>query len=109
MNDSTPADAGDGASVASATGALRYPRVLLKLSGEALAGDKGVGFDFDRIGSWQYSGDFDDLTTNAELLRDQFVRLGDAQVLATRITADEFFAVTIDDANGARGIRIPTD
>ena len=50
MSDSTPADAGDGASVASATGALRYPRVLLKLSGEALAGDKGVGFDFDRIG-----------------------------------------------------------
>ena len=36
--------------MASATGALRYPRVLLKLSGEALAGDKGVGFDFDRIG-----------------------------------------------------------
>ena len=32
------------------TGALRYPRVLLKLSGEALAGDKGVGFDFDRMG-----------------------------------------------------------
>ena len=30
--------------------ALRYPRVLLKLSGEALAGDRGVGFDFDRIG-----------------------------------------------------------
>lgn len=29
---------------------LRYPRVLLKLSGEALAGGKGVGFDFDRIG-----------------------------------------------------------
>jgi uridylate kinase len=29
---------------------LRYPRVLLKISGEALAGDKGVGFDFDRIG-----------------------------------------------------------
>lgn len=29
---------------------LRYPRVLLKLSGEALAGDRGVGFDFDRIG-----------------------------------------------------------
>jgi uridylate kinase len=36
--------------VAGATGSLRYPRVLLKLSGEALAGDKGVGFDFDRIG-----------------------------------------------------------
>lgn len=29
---------------------LRYGRVLLKLSGEALAGDRGVGFDFDRIG-----------------------------------------------------------
>ena len=29
---------------------LRYPRVLLKLSGEALAGGKGIGFDFDRIG-----------------------------------------------------------
>lgn len=32
------------------TTSLRYPRVLLKISGEALAGDKGVGFDFDRIG-----------------------------------------------------------
>lgn len=28
---------------------LRYPRVLLKLSGEALAGDKGFGFDFETI------------------------------------------------------------
>lgn len=28
---------------------LKYPRVLLKLSGEALAGDKGFGFDFDSI------------------------------------------------------------
>jgi uridylate kinase len=28
---------------------LLYPRVLLKLSGEALAGDKGLGFDFDTI------------------------------------------------------------
>jgi uridylate kinase len=25
---------------------IRYPRVLIKLSGEALAGDKGFGFDF---------------------------------------------------------------
>ena len=29
--------------------AVKYPRVLLKLSGEALAGDKGFGFDFDTI------------------------------------------------------------
>ena len=29
--------------------ALKYPRVLLKLSGEALAGERGFGFDFDRI------------------------------------------------------------
>lgn len=29
--------------------ALKYTRVLLKLSGEALAGDKGFGFDFDTI------------------------------------------------------------
>ncbi|HEX5829719.1 MAG TPA: UMP kinase [Gemmatimonadaceae bacterium] len=28
---------------------LAYPRVLLKLSGEALAGDKGFGFDFETI------------------------------------------------------------
>ena len=28
---------------------LRYPRVLLKLSGEALAGERGFGFDFDRL------------------------------------------------------------
>ncbi len=40
----------DGASVPSGTGALRYPRVLLKLSGEALAGPDKVGFNFDQIG-----------------------------------------------------------
>src|SRR5437870_10503539 len=28
---------------------LKYPRVLLKLSGEALAGDKGFGYDFDVV------------------------------------------------------------
>jgi uridylate kinase len=28
---------------------LHYPRVLLKLSGEALAGEKGIGFDFETI------------------------------------------------------------
>ncbi len=28
---------------------LRYQRILLKLSGEALAGEKGFGFDFDTI------------------------------------------------------------
>ncbi|GAC1479752.1 MAG: UMP kinase [Gemmatimonadaceae bacterium] len=28
---------------------LRYPRVLIKLSGEALAGEKGIGFDFETI------------------------------------------------------------
>jgi uridylate kinase len=29
---------------------LRYRRILLKLSGEALAGDKGFGFDFSIVG-----------------------------------------------------------
>jgi uridylate kinase len=29
---------------------LEYPRVLLKLSGEALAGEKGFGFDFETMG-----------------------------------------------------------
>ncbi|MCC6244457.1 MAG: UMP kinase [Gemmatimonadaceae bacterium] len=29
---------------------VKYGRVLLKLSGEALAGERGVGFDFERIG-----------------------------------------------------------
>lgn len=29
---------------------MKYRRILLKLSGEALAGERGVGFDFDRIG-----------------------------------------------------------
>jgi uridylate kinase len=32
-----------------ATTAVAYKRVLLKLSGEALAGDKGLVFDFDRV------------------------------------------------------------
>jgi uridylate kinase len=31
------------------TSSLKYPRVLIKLSGEALAGDKGFGFDFDTM------------------------------------------------------------
>lgn len=35
---------------AEADSPLRFRRVLLKISGEALAGDRGVGFDFDRIG-----------------------------------------------------------
>jgi uridylate kinase len=29
---------------------LKYPRVLLKLSGEALAGEKGIGYDFETVG-----------------------------------------------------------
>ncbi len=29
--------------------ALRYPRILLKLSGEAFAGERGFGFDLDRL------------------------------------------------------------
>ncbi|MEK6611446.1 MAG: UMP kinase [Gemmatimonadota bacterium] len=29
--------------------ALKYPRVLLKLSGESFAGDKGFGFDFETM------------------------------------------------------------
>src|SRR3569833_608178 len=28
---------------------LRYPRILLKLSGEALAGGQGFGYDFDTV------------------------------------------------------------
>ena len=33
-----------------ATQSSAYSRVLLKVSGEALAGDKGFGFDFERVG-----------------------------------------------------------
>src|SRR3982074_353293 len=36
-----------GAKSGSAKIALKYPRVLLKLSGEALAGERRSGFDFD--------------------------------------------------------------
>ena len=35
--------------MAASPAGVKYPRVLVKLSGEALAGDKGVGFDFDTI------------------------------------------------------------
>ena len=31
-------------------GDLKFRRILLKLSGEALAGERGVGFDFDTVG-----------------------------------------------------------
>lgn len=33
----------------SSSPSVAYKRVLLKISGEALAGDKGFGFDFDRV------------------------------------------------------------
>jgi uridylate kinase len=36
---------------------LKYPRVLLKLSGEALAGDKGFGFDFDTMREFARTGE----------------------------------------------------
>jgi len=35
--------------VTSPVAELQYPRVLLKISGEALAGDRGLGFDFPTI------------------------------------------------------------
>jgi uridylate kinase len=35
--------------VAPTPAGVKYPRVLVKLSGEALAGDRGVGFDFETI------------------------------------------------------------
>ena len=38
----------DSASGQRVTG-LEYPRVLLKLSGEALAGEKGFAFDFATV------------------------------------------------------------
>ena len=38
-----------GVGGAEQSSALRYPRVLLKLSGEALAGDTKFGFDFERL------------------------------------------------------------
>jgi uridylate kinase len=35
--------------VAASPAGVKYPRVLVKLSGEALAGEKGIGFDFETI------------------------------------------------------------
>jgi uridylate kinase len=48
--DAAPETAGVMAAAAGAEApALRYPRILLKLSGEALAGDQRFGFDFETI------------------------------------------------------------
>jgi uridylate kinase len=41
-----------GSKSGSAAKSLKYPRVLLKLSGEALAGDHRHGFDFDSISKY---------------------------------------------------------
>jgi uridylate kinase len=35
-----------------AEGSFAYHRILLKLSGEALAGDRAFGFDFDKVGQF---------------------------------------------------------
>ena len=46
-----PDQAGSGSEGGAPDGApaLRYPRILLKLSGEALAGDLKFGYDFERV------------------------------------------------------------
>ena len=41
------------------TTAVAYSRILLKLSGEALAGDRGFGFDFDRLAT--FAGEIGDV------------------------------------------------
>ena len=38
--------------MADAEGSFAYRRILLKLSGEALAGDRAFGFDFDKVGQF---------------------------------------------------------
>ena len=54
MSDAADPVTASGAATGSAgavTGAtsIRYPRVLIKLSGEALAGEKKIGYDFERV------------------------------------------------------------
>ena len=46
---------------------LRYQRVLLKLSGEALAGGRGAGFDFDVL---------DRLANEIKAVREMGVKIG---------------------------------
>ena len=41
------------------TATVAYSRILLKLSGEALAGDKGFGFDFERLAT--FAGEIQDV------------------------------------------------
>jgi uridylate kinase len=41
------------------TASVAYSRILLKLSGEALAGDKGFGFDFERLAT--FAGEIQDV------------------------------------------------
>jgi uridylate kinase len=41
------------------TATVPYSRILLKLSGEALAGDKGFGFDFERLAT--FAGEIQDV------------------------------------------------
>jgi hypothetical protein len=65
--------------------------------------------DFERIASWRYAGAFDDLSTNIDLPRGAMVPLSGVPVPATRITAEEFFAIAFDDLTAARSIRIPLE
>jgi Sigma-70, region 4 len=75
----------------------------------AVGRDRPVGHRLRSHRVWRYVGGFDDLATSAELLRDELVRLNDVMVPATRITAEEFFSIALDDMGAARGIREPLD
>ena len=58
--------------------------------------------DFERVASWQYAGAFDDLSTTTELARGAMVPLSGVPVPATRIAAEEFFAIAFDAHRRAR-------
>lgn len=65
--------------------------------------------DFARVGWWQYAGQFDELATHAELRRDLLVPAHGTRDLATQITAEEFFAIVLDDSGAARRLHVPVD
>lgn len=65
--------------------------------------------DFSRIAWWQHAGPFDDIATHADLRRDRFATINGSRDIATQITAEEFFAIALDDLRAARGLRVRID
>ena len=65
--------------------------------------------DFGRVGSWQHSGELDEVVTRADSLHDRLVPADGTSTLATRVIAETYARAILEDPTAAHGIRLGGD